>query len=72
MDIRVFEQHSYDSYGCNDSDPDECESHTHVAELSVRARELFADALVAVTTADGIELSLGDSTVAIRRSFIRF
>lgn len=57
MDISSFEKYSYE---CVDADPDERALHTHLAELSGRARELFEEALVAVAVADGIELPARD------------
>jgi DNA-binding transcriptional MerR regulator len=54
MDITSFEHYSRQ---CIDTDPDERALHQKLGDISAQARTLFEDALVAVATADGIQLS---------------
>ena len=53
MDISSFEQYSQQ---CVDTDPKEQALHRKLALISAQARTLFEEALVAVTTADGITI----------------
>lgn len=53
MDITSFEHYSKE---CVDTDPAERALHQKLGEISSQARALFEDALVAVATADGIQL----------------
>lgn len=54
MDITSFEHYSNE---CVDTDPAERALHQKLGEISSQARALFEDALVAVATADGIQLN---------------
>lgn len=55
MDITSFERYSQ---ACIDADPSEQLLHRQLADISAQARRLFEDALIAVTTADGIRINL--------------
>lgn len=54
MDITSFEHYSRE---CIDTDPAEKALHQKLGEISSQARALFEDALIAVATADGIQLN---------------
>jgi len=54
LEITSFEVYSSE---CVDTDPAEQALHQKLTHISAQARELFEDALVAVATADGIQLS---------------
>ena len=55
MDIGSFEKYSRE---CIDSDPAEAALHQHLGDISAQARALFEEALIAVATADGLQLSI--------------
>ena len=55
MDIASFEKYSRE---CVDSDPAEAALHQHLGDISAQARALFEEALIAVATADGLQLSI--------------
>ena len=55
MDIGAFERYSEE---CVDTDPAERALHQRLADISAQARGLFEEALIAVATADGLELTI--------------
>ena len=55
MDITSFEKYSRE---CVDTDPAEKALHTQLGDISAQARLLFEEALIAVATADGLQVSL--------------
>lgn len=57
MDISSFEKYSLE---CVDTDPAAQELHARLGAISAQARALFEDALLAVASADGIQLQVSE------------
>ena len=55
MDIASFERYSEE---CVDTDPAERALHSRLQSISAQARHLFEEALIAVSTADGLPLNM--------------
>lgn len=57
MDIASFEKYSLE---CSAADPESRTLHNQLGEISAQARMLFEDALIAVASADGIQLDVSN------------